>query len=583
MGYGTTRSWKARRVRGYIGSEPIQVVIERLLMGAFIFLLISNPAILDPGNTEWLYGRGDSETHYLGFAYFIRDDWRVPVGINPSYGLLDSSSIVYTDSIPILSIVTKLAVGLFPISREASFQLFGLYTLLAMQLLYLLSYIALRHFTRDKFFCYQGAFLVSLIPIPAYRLMPEISHISLTSCYVVVASIVVYLLRPPARSLRIFLLVFSFGIHPYLGVITFTLWLGSLCDLIRLKKFAVLKELFVGLFLLTTLMYMYGYFGFGFEVDKWGYGFFGWNLYDIFDSTGFDLGSESPINSSFSRLLGSLVVDVDEQWESFTYLGVGVLLALVLGTISLVRLLLRSDRTTLFVLKTRAFTVASILILLLLSITHEIRIGHDTFYLASKLYIPKAAIESLVFVRASARLAWPFVYTISIASLGIIGIFASKVNRTKRFAISLVMSALVLIQIYDLSPGHAVLRSSFEARSGLSALVNKTSQIIVKSGSRRLFMLIDSNKRMHYLWLAQASQNSGIPTNVVYSARPLKDRQEASMSNISPKDLGSTLFAEPIKSDHQDLNVCQRYKLATSLACHEESVGGVRLFWFTRN
>ena len=58
-------------------------------------------------NTEWLYGRNDASIFQSGWYFFSNDIWRFPLGNNPNYGDEFGSSIVYSDSIPILALFFK--------------------------------------------------------------------------------------------------------------------------------------------------------------------------------------------------------------------------------------------------------------------------------------------------------------------------------------------------------------------------------------------------------------------------------------------------------------------------------------------
>ena len=55
-------------------------------------------------STKWLYYNNESSLYQLGWHFFKNDIWRFPLGNNPNYGDELGSSIVYTDSIPILAI-----------------------------------------------------------------------------------------------------------------------------------------------------------------------------------------------------------------------------------------------------------------------------------------------------------------------------------------------------------------------------------------------------------------------------------------------------------------------------------------------
>jgi hypothetical protein len=79
------------------------VFLVPLLVGTIGYLVIVGPRVLDPANVAWL-GEGDPLTHYLGWEFFRDSPLTMPLGRNPRYGLEIGSSIIYSDSIPLLAI-----------------------------------------------------------------------------------------------------------------------------------------------------------------------------------------------------------------------------------------------------------------------------------------------------------------------------------------------------------------------------------------------------------------------------------------------------------------------------------------------
>ena len=80
------------------------------LIGAICFSKVVGINVLIPSNIAWFAGGVNSDMlqHYLGWSFYRDSPWRLPLGLNPDYGLELSNSIVYTDSIPLLAIFFKL-------------------------------------------------------------------------------------------------------------------------------------------------------------------------------------------------------------------------------------------------------------------------------------------------------------------------------------------------------------------------------------------------------------------------------------------------------------------------------------------
>jgi Family of unknown function (DUF6311) len=82
-----------------------RILIE-FLISVFVTVLFWSPAVLNPLNLSWL-GFEDMKAAQLGWQYFCADGWHLPLGINQNYGLLSSSSIVYSDAVAPIAILMK--------------------------------------------------------------------------------------------------------------------------------------------------------------------------------------------------------------------------------------------------------------------------------------------------------------------------------------------------------------------------------------------------------------------------------------------------------------------------------------------
>ena len=72
----------------------------------------------------------DPATHFLGWHFFRNEPWHLPLGLNWAYGMEMSSSIVYTDSIPLLALIFKPFSNYLP----TLFQYTGLWILICFAL-----------------------------------------------------------------------------------------------------------------------------------------------------------------------------------------------------------------------------------------------------------------------------------------------------------------------------------------------------------------------------------------------------------------------------------------------------------------
>jgi len=99
--------------------------VTAALLGPLVFFLLFDPRLLDPSYFRWLFWLPDPATQFLGWHFFRLEDWHLPPGAATNYGMEMGSSIVFTDSIPLLALLFKLGRAALP----DKFQYFGLWIL----------------------------------------------------------------------------------------------------------------------------------------------------------------------------------------------------------------------------------------------------------------------------------------------------------------------------------------------------------------------------------------------------------------------------------------------------------------------
>ena len=89
-------------------SKRHQILLLWFFSTALIAFGIIGIAPINPQNINWLQiANPDSLTNYLGWVFYRFSPWSWPIGLNPNYGLEISSSIVFSDSIPLLAFLFK--------------------------------------------------------------------------------------------------------------------------------------------------------------------------------------------------------------------------------------------------------------------------------------------------------------------------------------------------------------------------------------------------------------------------------------------------------------------------------------------
>ena len=136
-------------------SFPKKVYWVPIGIGAIVFFTICGPSILNPLQDTWLLTGGDLTQQYFGWSFFRNSPWNAPLGLMPAYGMDISSSIVYSDGNPLLSLIFKLFNAWLP----ATFQFQGLWLLFCFMAQGYLACQILSIFTQDELARALGATL----------------------------------------------------------------------------------------------------------------------------------------------------------------------------------------------------------------------------------------------------------------------------------------------------------------------------------------------------------------------------------------------------------------------------------------
>jgi hypothetical protein len=164
------------------------------LLGGFVFLVIYGPEILNPAFIGWTM-EGDAAQHFLGWHFFRSEPWMFPVGLIEGYQFPQGTSLVYTDSIPLVAIPLKLITGLLP----AVFQYHGMWLFSAYLLQGYFSALLLRYITKNPMFVLLGTCFFLLSPLLVQRAW---IHESLTAHWIILGAIYLYF-QPDEMRIRI--------------------------------------------------------------------------------------------------------------------------------------------------------------------------------------------------------------------------------------------------------------------------------------------------------------------------------------------------------------------------------------------
>jgi len=285
-----------------------------LVFASVVFCYLYGLYYLDPSHIQWML-QGDPSVHFFGFNFFLYEPWHWPLGKITDFNWPAGTSLVFSDSIPLVSLPLKLFF------RGTSFQFHGLWILFCFLLQGGLGYLLALRLKLDPFSSSMVSILLTLFPPFLFRNFEVTRHYSCLAHFLVLGAL--YLASMPELSPRpirkywVLLLGASLGIHFYFFYLNALIFVFA--ERKQLLTKAGLRFLVISGICSVFVMYLFGYFvipvGHSFEG---GFGYYSMNLLSWFDSRGFSL------------LHLKLPSISDEQREGFQYLGLGIFLLLAL-------------------------------------------------------------------------------------------------------------------------------------------------------------------------------------------------------------------------------------------------------------
>jgi hypothetical protein len=420
-------------IKRFPGSLPA------ILIGFAAFFLITGGGILWPTNIDWLMW-GDPGTYWIGWQYFRYTpllQW--PLGANPDLGMEIGSSIVFTDSIPLMAFFFKLLNPFLP----DIFQYTGLWLLICFSLQSFFAWKLLSLFTSDKYLPLMGSIFFIIAPIGLWRLG---GHYSLFGHWVLLAGLYLYFAKNSSLIRWIGLLALSALIHANLLVLVLAIWFADLMKRCFSKQEGIGKTFgyFVGGAAITVMMmWAAGYFmlgkGVG-NVGTLGFGILRMNLLALID----------PKGDIYSKLIPTPPTAIFDDTDGFNFMGSGML---GLGAVALYLLLCNLRNISKTISRARLMPLLMVfLALFLYAISNQIAIGpYEMFSYA----LPSFTEPLTSAFRCSGRFFWPVYYAIYLA------IFYLLFTRLKRNVAALLCLLLLLTQLIDSRDALSGIRSQF--------------------------------------------------------------------------------------------------------------------------
>ncbi|TLS17847.1 MAG: hypothetical protein FDZ72_12165 [Betaproteobacteria bacterium] len=474
--------------------------IVAIVIGASAFWLIVGFGVLDTSNILWLTTVSDTTTHYLGWVFYRNDGWHWPPGLNPNYGLEYSSSVIFSDSIPLVAFVVKLFAGVLP----PVFQYSGWWLFLCFILQAYFSIRLLRLVSDDPWIVYLGVILFVFSPPMLWRLG---GHFSMVAHWLVLIAIYMYFSsaeRALAQTCKwALLLACAAVVHTYLFAMILPVWGANVYKRaqaadIRLKEFY--PEILVVIGSALCALWLAGFFPLRSSYLSGGYGVHRINLLSLFNPH----GVASVASDQWSYVLPAVPQGAGD-YEGFNYLGLGGILIFVLAIAPAIkyRRLILTD-----VFKPLAIAC---LLLTVFAITNHLGFGGVSL----DVWLPKFVIKIANVMRASGRFFWPVFYIILLACIWLI-------SKTYPRAVGISILALsAVLQVADTQAGWRQFHEKFSLNSSVwpQSIYSDERVLSLVSAYPRLRALPAANAIKDWDHLVNLATSVNIPTDVAYLAR----------------------------------------------------------------
>lgn len=510
-----------------------------------IFGLIYGFKVLIPTNTDWtFFHTGDLMQHYVGWESFRAGNWTFPIGLTNATSYPTNISVIYTDSIPILALFFKMISFILP----KKFQYLGLYGLLCFILQGILSAQIVKKYTDSKLNIIAVSILFTIIPSMIFRMF---YHTALSSQWLLLLSLeTLFLYDEFKEGKKIYymwaLIAFLVStIHIYYLLMCGIVLVGYiLLDILNTKKIKKSIILLIT-YLLTSVLSIWIFGGFVnmTKNDSYGFGMFSYNLNGLINSQGY---------SVFLKKLPMIA----EQYEGFSYLGLGVILLIITSIVLSVIWFIKDKED----IKQHKNLIISLIFISIISIlvaaSPKVYLGEHLLF---ELKLPNFIMNMWSIFRSTGRMIWPVIHILMLLSVIII---LKRLNW--KYAL-LIISICTVIQVLDIG---TLLMQCHEQYALVYTKQEKYDlykyDYLKKAASNKnikyLFLVsndfYDSDKITYSDW----ALNNGLKTNKMFFAR-------TSFNEILDKNT-KKILVDPNKSTvflFTNEKECTSY----NLICHE--------------
>jgi hypothetical protein len=472
-----------------ISSNRLRNVLIPAAIGFTLFLAFTGGKALNPLRIDWIMSiGGDAIQHYIGWNFFRHGPYlQLPPGLNPGYGETVGSSIVFSDSIPLLAILFKSVRGVVP----DPFQYFGLWiaACFVLQAVFAWTLMSLR--TTNNVIKGLGCALLTLSPPMLWRLH---GHEALIGHWLLLAALYLYFTRRPAMWRWLLLICVAALIHAYLLAMVAGIWFADRVRMLapgsrNLKQLAFELPCIAATVFLAT--WSAGYYTVK-SVATGGFGTFRLNL-------------TAPFRAEDVWSIWSQRGFLGGDYEGFCYIGAGVFLLFVATT----GLIFKHRKHAPIAWRNHWSLILVCALFYLFALSNRVSLGG-----AKELFqypLPDFLTPITSIFRASGRFVWPVFYT------AIVFLLFSFIKLAPRKLAVPMLSVFLLFQITDLTRASKYFRNKW-SQPYTSSLTSDFWKDVPKQYKRVAFVMpLDGGDK--YAPIALMASNASMTVNGGYLAR----------------------------------------------------------------
>ena len=483
-------------------------ILILFILALLLFEYIFGFHLINFENIYWL--PDDAFNGFLGWSFYRNTSETLPLFKIFNYGMGVGSTIIYTDSLPIMALIFKPFSSLLPID----FQYLGLWLLISYVMTSYFSNLILTEF---------GFSLINKILVTAILLLSPIvlerfiaGHFNLMSHWLILWGFFLYQKNEKSTRKWLTILVISILVHGYMFAMIMILAIFQYIRIYFEGKDKKDLANFLVIFIVSLIsLGIFGYFEVqAEEVFHGGWGGYRLDLLSFINPIGRSLNWSSFMSESISfapSQIGDLI-------EGFNYFGIGVLLNIFIAICFLIKENITSAKK-----KTKISTKVLIffsIFMVLFALTNKITfMGNEIF----AYNMPEFLKPFTRPFRASARFFWPVYYIILLGTIFI------NYRNIKNIYISAFFFVILILQTVDIYPGIETIRS-FNDKSYLESRIKMdTNQLELKGATEdysKMIYVFPEYANKNWRELIYFAYKNDKKTNFGYFARRNWDIQE---------------------------------------------------------